>query len=198
MNKLGMSLLLGALAAAASVAIAQAPAPQPATSTASPSAAPARPRPTAGYLPRGAAPNSRAILGPPPAPGSAAQARDDAAAKLAQTFKGTPRWTQATTDADLRFPGAADTFSCALGVEVSPTTTPHLYTLLMRTLPDAGLATYPSKTKYQRPRPFMVRGGDICTPESADGLRKDGSYPSGHSAVGWAWALILAEAAPDR
>ena len=29
-------------------------------------------------------------------------------------------------------------------------------------------------------------------------LRNDGSYPSGHSAIGWAWALILAEAAPDR
>jgi len=27
---------------------------------------------------------------------------------------------------------------------------------------------------------------------------KDGSYPSGHTAIGWAWALILAEIAPDR
>ena len=29
-------------------------------------------------------------------------------------------------------------------------------------------------------------------------LEKDGSYPSGHTAVGWAWALILTEIAPDR
>jgi acid phosphatase (class A) len=29
-------------------------------------------------------------------------------------------------------------------------------------------------------------------------LRKDGSYPSGHTAIGWAWALILTEIAPDR
>ena len=27
---------------------------------------------------------------------------------------------------------------------------------------------------------------------------EDGSYPSGHTAVGWAWALILTEIAPDR
>jgi acid phosphatase (class A) len=29
-------------------------------------------------------------------------------------------------------------------------------------------------------------------------LRKDGSYPSEHSAVGWAWALILSEVAPEQ
>ena len=35
----------------------------------------------AGYLPAGAAPNSLTLLPPPPAPGSAAQARDEAAKK---------------------------------------------------------------------------------------------------------------------
>jgi membrane-associated phospholipid phosphatase len=29
-------------------------------------------------------------------------------------------------------------------------------------------------------------------------LGKQGSYPSGHSAAGWAWALVLAEVAPVR
>jgi acid phosphatase (class A) len=29
-------------------------------------------------------------------------------------------------------------------------------------------------------------------------LAKNGSYPSGHTSVGWAWALILAEIAPER
>jgi len=29
-------------------------------------------------------------------------------------------------------------------------------------------------------------------------LEKDGSYPSGHSAVGWAWALILSEISPAQ
>ena len=29
-------------------------------------------------------------------------------------------------------------------------------------------------------------------------MRKDGSYPSGHTAFGWAWALILTEIAPER
>ncbi len=27
---------------------------------------------------------------------------------------------------------------------------------------------------------------------------KSGSYPSGHTAIGWAWALILSEVAPEQ
>jgi acid phosphatase (class A) len=70
--------------------------------------------------------------------------------------------------------------------------------LLRRTLTDAGLSTYAAKTNYKRARPFMVNKGLICTPEEQSGLENDGSYPSGHTAVGWAWALILSEIAPDR
>ena len=44
----------------------------------------------------------------------------------------------------------------------------------------------------------MVDGAPSCTPDEEPALRKDGSYPSGHSAISWGWALILAEAAPDR
>jgi acid phosphatase (class A) len=44
----------------------------------------------------------------------------------------------------------------------------------------------------------MVNNTPICTPEEEDGLRKDGSYPSGHTAIGWAWALILAEVFPEQ
>ena len=191
MKMIGPSLVLAALAAAAGVALAEVP-------TAPPAAMRPAPSMQGGYLPKGAAPSSLSLLPPAPAKNSAAQARDDAMAKLARSMKGSPRWSQATLDADLKVPGAANTYSCAVGVEINPTTTPRLYTLLSRTLIDAGLATYPAKMKYQRPRPFTVAGGDICTPAADAGLRKDGSYPSGHASAGWAWALILAEAAPDR
>ena len=38
----------------------------------------------------------------------------------------------------------------------------------------------------------------MCTPEERKSLLESGSYPSGHAAAGWAWALILAEIAPER
>lgn len=43
-----------------------------------------------------------------------------------------------------------------------------------------------------------MNAAPICTPKDEAALRNDGSYPSGHSAIGWGWALILAEIAPDR
>ena len=198
MNRTGLSVLLAGAAAMASVAVAQSPALQTQAPPPAPAAAHPAPAFQGGYLPKGAAPSSLTLLAAPPAKDSASQARDNAMAKIARSLKGSPRWTQATLDADLKFPGAANTYSCAVGVDINPATTPRLYTLLNRSLIDAGLATYPTKTRFQRPRPFVVAGGDICTPAADAGLRKDGSYPSGHSAVGWAWALILAEAAPDR
>jgi acid phosphatase (class A) len=38
----------------------------------------------------------------------------------------------------------------------------------------------------------------ICVPQDAERLRNNGSYPSGHASLGWTWALLLAELAPDR
>jgi len=85
-----------------------------------------------------------------------------------------------------------------LGIPITEQGTPHLYMLLRRTLAVAGLSTYRAKNKYQRKRPFMKNKEPICTPDEKQLLMKDGSYPSGHTAIGWAWALILTEIAPDR
>ena len=113
-------------------------------------------------------------------------------------LQGSPRWEVAAIDANLHFPEAAAIYSCTLGIPITKDGTPRLYTLLQRTLSDAGLATYKAKNNYQRPRPFMVNGKSICTPDEEEMLRGDGSYPSGHTAAGWAWALILSEIAPER
>jgi acid phosphatase (class A) len=142
--------------------------------------------------------DSLALLPPPPPAGSAAQTTDDAAYQASRQFKDSPRWQQAATDAVLSFPKAAETFQCALGVNISAETTPHLNMLLRRTLADAGLATYKAKDFYKRQRPFMPNNDATCTPQDEAALRKDGSYPSGHAALGWAWGLILTEVAPER
>ncbi len=152
----------------------------------------------AGYLQPEEHPNSLALIPPPPAEGSAAFALDEEVHRKSIELRGTPRWELAAKDAELMFPEAAGTFSCALGIPITKKDTPHLYMLLRRTLADAGLSTYTAKNKYQRKRPFMKNNEPTCTPDEEALLRKDGSYPSGHTAVGWAWALILTEIAPDR
>jgi len=157
-----------------------------------------RPGMLAGYLPRNVLPDSLALLPPPPAAGSSAHAADDEAFRATLPLRNTARWQLAAEDANLKFPKAADTFACALGAPVGPDTTPHLTTLLRRTLVDAGLSTYGAKDHYKRTRPFVVNKAPTCTPAEEATLAKDGSYPSGHAALGWAWGLILAEMAPER
>jgi acid phosphatase (class A) len=151
-----------------------------------------------GYLATADRPDGLALLPAPPAPGSAAQAADDAAFRELTKLQGTPRGAIAVQDADLNFPEAAEVFSCALGVPISEKDTPNLNMLLRRTLTDAGLATYNAKDKYQRMRPFVLFNVPSCTPAADAALAKDGSYPSGHTSVGWTWALVLTEIAPDR
>lgn len=151
-----------------------------------------------GYLSKEAFPNSLALLPPPPSAGSAAFALDEDVARRSVALRGTPRWTLATLDADLSFPNAAGTFACALDAAITEKRTPQLYLLLRRTLTDVGLSTYAAKNQYQRSRPFMLNKEAICTPGEQVTLEKDGSYPSGHTAVGWAWALMLSEIAPEQ
>lgn len=167
----------------------------PAQSAGMPQLPPGTPPP---YLTPATWPDSLALLPPPPAQGSPAFARDEAARTAAERFRGTPRWDRAVSDADLHFPHAAQTFSCAANIPISQERTPRLYALLGRTFIDVGLSTYRAKTHYQRTRPFAMHNAASCTPAEEAMLRNDGSYPSGHSAAGWGWALLLTELVPDR
>ena len=151
-----------------------------------------------GYLHPKDLPNSMVLVPSSSKEGYASKAYDDAVAQAALKLQGTPRWEVAARDAVLHFPEAAKIFSCAFGLEISKENTPHTYMLLRRTLADAGLSTYGAKKHYQRKRPFMSNHAPICTPHEQKELEKDGSYPSGHSAIGWAWALILSEISPSH
>lgn len=185
-----------ALAATSAIVIGQ-PAPAPTAATA-PTPAPSLFTGSGGYLPRGAVPNSLLLNPASPAPGSPAEIRDRAGAKAAIALQGSPRWALATRDAELLTPGATGAFSCAAGLAIGPQTTPKLQVLLRRVLIDLAMSTGPTKRQYMRKRPFMVNGKPTCTPEAEALLRRDGSYPSGHSALGYGWGLILAQVIPDR
>ncbi len=151
-----------------------------------------------GYLDRKQLPDSLALLPKPPAEGSAAQAADLAAYRSTRALRGTPRWALASADDNLKFPKVAELFGCALDMPISQEATPHLNMLLRRTLVDAGLSTYGAKDHYKRQRPFAALNEGSCAPASEAALRNDGSYPSGHAALSWAWALVLTGIAPDR
>ncbi len=151
-----------------------------------------------GYLGRRQLPDSLALLPAPPAAGSAEAAADLAVHRSTRALRDTPRWALANADDNLKFPKAAEVFGCALDLPISQQATPHLNMLLRRSLLDAGLSTYGAKDHHKRQRPFVALQEGTCAPASEAALRNDGSYPSGHAAVGWAWALLLAGIAPDK
>jgi acid phosphatase (class A) len=142
-------------------------------------------------------PNASALLPPPPEVNSVAHALDEQISQQNLQLVDTARWEQATMDAKIRFPDVAGTFSCATGISLSKKNTPNTNKVLLRAMLDVGKTVGPVKRLYHRPRPFMVNQEPICTPTGAKYLEKDGAYPSGHSATGWAWALILAEIVPE-
>ena len=151
-----------------------------------------------GYLAPEMLPNSLKLLPPPPAAESAAFALDKDVSEQNIKLQNSPRWQQAVADANLHFPEAIESFVDIAKIPINEKEAPYLYLLLRRTLTDFGLSTYAAKTEYNRIRPFMMNDKPLCTPEDEKGLRKDGSYPSGHTAVGWGWALLLSELFPEK
>lgn len=150
-----------------------------------------------GYLGIRELPSSLVLLPPPPSDSSIAGQLDREISEQSFHQRDSARWEQAVKDAYLVYPEAFISFSTIVGVSISHERTPALYILLQRSGSDVVLSTYQAKNYYKRPRPFEINGQPSCTPDIEEFLR-DGSYPSGHAAVGWAWALILCELFPEN
>jgi acid phosphatase (class A) len=151
-----------------------------------------------GYLSSEVLPNSEAFIPPPPAAGSVALSLDEAVSRDSLALRDSSRWMLAAEDANLMFPRAAGAFSCALNAPITEQDTPHLLMLMLRTPTDASLSAFGAKNKYMRTRPFVVKKERTCSPDDEGYMMKSGSYPSGHSAIGWTWALILSEISPEQ
>lgn len=195
----GASLMLAALLlAGCATQSAQAPvAPVPPTTIeAVGTLSPKIPFPK-GYLDPKQLPNSLALLPPPPAAGTAAKAADEEAYKAGMAAPA-ERQALAASDADLGWPHMIQSFEAIAGTSLSDGSKPHTEMLLRRAIADAGLSTYAAKNHYQRVRPFVENGTGTCRPQDEAALRTDGSYPSGHTAIGWMLALVLTDLMPDK
>lgn len=146
------------------------------------------------------APDSLALLPAPPQPKTAAFNADVAAYKAGLELRKTARGELARLDADTSPEGIVHAFSDVLGVKISPETTPITYNLMWRMVGDlSDEAVDKAKARYKRIRPFMYFKTRSCQSEQDEArMRLNGSYPSGHTAFGWGFALILAEIAPEK
>lgn len=143
--------------------------------------------------------NSLELLPAPPQPGSILWMNDEAQYQWGKLQRNTPRGDQAAADARVNGDGVPNAFSEAFGIKISKETTPEIYKLVLGMREDAGdLATRAAKNYYMRVRPFAFYHETTCNPEQQQELSTNGSYPSGHTAIGWATALILSEINVDR
>jgi len=131
-----------------------------------------------------------ALLGPHPDPGSDAGKADLAIVLWHQRTR-TPTDVQRAV-AGVKLP--LELFAPAAGRSLQAAQFPKTIALAEQAWKALRIVTSDLKQHFQRPRPFL---GD---PRVQPVLERDPSpsYPSGHATCGLAYALVLAELAPDR
>jgi acid phosphatase (class A) len=145
------------------------------------------------------------VLGPPPAPGSAADKADRAAFARTAAGIGSPAWAAAEAQV---YPSSAPVraqLSCVLGRTLSDKGTPVTLRLLSRENADLKVAVDAGKDFYKRNRPF-VGASDSRTCDArtlgviggATGGALNYGWPSGHAAQGRLTALTLSTVEPGR
>ena len=108
------------------------------------------------------------------------------------------RAAQATRDAVYGLETILTEFEEAFGMKISKEDTPEIYKVLLEGTATCDSICTKAKREYMRRRPFMVFNEPTLYPEDEPALRKNGSYPSGHTLLGWSSALLMMEINPDR
>lgn len=115
-----------------------------------------------------------------------------------KTVRPTDRGQQANDDSQWGINGMIRVHQETLGFEISKEKTPAIYRLLYNVLWTENLSTHNAKRKYMRTRPFAQYNEHTWGRfDNERELRFNGSYPSGHTALGWATALVLSEMVPE-
>jgi acid phosphatase (class A) len=134
-------------------------------------------------------PDGIALLAPPPAPGSAEEAADLASTRAVFKARTPSEQARAMKDASL----SLFLFAPAIGDFFQPGKLPKTEALFQKVKGSIGEAINTPKNYWKRQRPYeMDRDLMLGRPE------KSFSYPSGHSARGTVYALLMAEVFPAQ
>ena len=151
------------------------------------------------YFTQGEMPDMMVFLPGPPDSTSVAFMNDVARYYWGKEMRKDPeRAAQATRDAVYGLATILTEFEEAFGMKVTKEDTPEIYKVLLEgTATCDSICTRP-KREYMRRRPFMVFNEPTLYPEDEPALRLNGSFPSGHTLLGWSSALLMMEINPDR
>jgi acid phosphatase (class A) len=133
------------------------------------------------------------LLPPPPPEGSAAQKAELAELHRIQETRTPSQLALARWDNDHEDPSA---FAPTLGPNFDMAKLPATAKLLKIVDHEQSVAKKLGKTAFGRPRPWVV-DPTLVGCDHADDKPKS-SYPSGHTTMGFAMAVVLADLLPDR
>ena len=143
-------------------------------------------------------PNMLKWLPAPPAEGSAAFAYDQAQYQWGkEQRKDKARAEMAIAHASIDPAKICEHFSEAMGITISKENTPAIYRVFVNGMETANDISIIPKKHYNRQRPFVRYGEPTIVPKAEKALSKNGSYPSGHTIIGFSGALLLSEINPD-
>ena len=150
------------------------------------------------FLTKDEIPTGAEFLPLPPKPTEAAFYNDWLRYEWGKSIRDTERGKLAAEDAVHTLEYFSKIFSEPFGLEISKENTPEISALLERLLATTALCNDKSKSRIMRARPFMQFNEPTPVPQDEERLRTNSSYPSGHTTMGWAIALVLSEINPDR
>lgn len=84
-------------------------------------------------------------------------------------------------------------FSEPFGLEISAKKTPAIMNVIERGIATLRQVGRVPKKHYMRRRPFDRFNEPTLVPKDEELLRKNGSYPSGHTILAWSMAMLLVE-----
>ena len=103
------------------------------------------------------------------------------------------RCAQARRDAVYSMQTIIDEFGNIFGLEITKEGTPEIYSILQDVCASCDSIYSDAKVYFNRKRPYAYYNEGTIVPEKEEKHRNEGSYPSGHTVLGWASALLLAD-----
>ena len=139
-------------------------------------------------------PNTIRFIAEPPQPGSGAFENDRYYYNWGKEQRQTPRGNLAVIDEEQ---WTSRAFSPAAGFMIDPKETPEIFKLVEGARKDARATNRQAKNYFRRTRPFVYFQEPSINPATDESYKDSYSFPSGHSARGWVYALTLALVVPD-
>ena len=143
-------------------------------------------------------PNAGFFLPAPPDTASMDFVDDMIQWQWGKSQRNTPRGQQADRESPWEPYIMESIMAQCLGIDtICAEKTPALARFLKRAYNTGNKSTAAAKALYMRTRPFVQMGEETWASHDTDFLRTNGSYPSGHTSLGWGTALAFAEMWPE-